>query len=131
LAGRTAAVSGGDAGLARWVETAPPVVSGREEEGIEETGGRIEETADCVAFRSLIGEFWSSDLRFVNGTDLPRRDPRQTTHTLTLISSSIDPLSINGLKILKLHDGLFKLRVENEYDIVLYWQVVYFCRSNF
>jgi hypothetical protein len=39
------------------------------------------------------------------------------------MSSSIDPLSINGLKILKLHDGLFKLRVENEYDIVLYWQV--------
>jgi hypothetical protein len=28
------------------VETAPPVVSGREE---EETDGRIEETADCVA----------------------------------------------------------------------------------
>jgi hypothetical protein len=59
----------------------------------------------------------------VNGADLPGRDPS--------ISSSIDPLSINGLKILKLHDGLFKLRVENEYDIVLYWQVVYFCRSNF
>jgi hypothetical protein len=31
------------------VETAPPVVSGREEEGIEETDGRIEETAECVA----------------------------------------------------------------------------------